>query len=163
VSKLAPNASLGLHLGIKFNKLDARWCIRRYHHERSPIQPFAGKIPGLGLIVVDGLQHDALLKTCDQTLVKRNAVEGEWTPCVLVFFTHHRPWLADKDMEFFTKAQAAGWHCEQVVKSRMSVSFCGRLASENGADTLQAMFMSDPGDEEVRATVNGWRMWRAVT
>jgi len=25
---------------------------------------------------------------------------------------------------------------------------------------LQAMFAGDPGDEEIRAMVHGWRVWR---
>lgn len=36
------------------------------------------------------------------------------TPCVLVFFTSHRPHLAHKDMEFFSKAHEAGWEVERV-------------------------------------------------
>lgn len=36
------------------------------------------------------------------------------TPCVLVFFTSHRPHLAHRDMEFFPKASEAGWQVERI-------------------------------------------------
>lgn len=35
-------------------------------------------------------------------------------PCVLVFFTHHRPHLAAKDIDFFVKAAEQGWQVERV-------------------------------------------------
>lgn len=84
-------------------------------------------------------QHDALLRTCDQTLAHTAPA------LVLVFYTHHRPWLAEKDMEFFEKARNAGWECEQVVQA-----YTG------------AMFADDRGDEKIRGTVHGWRMWRSL-
>jgi len=35
-------------------------------------------------------------------------------PCVLVFYTHHRPHLAHLDLQFFEKARAEGWHCQEI-------------------------------------------------
>ena len=63
------------------------------------------------------------------------------TPCCLVFYSHHRPQFAAKDLEFFHKARSRGWHCKLVVKRKMPV-----------------MFREDPGSEEVRGTVWGWAM-----
>ncbi|PWN20801.1 hypothetical protein BCV69DRAFT_249125 [Microstroma glucosiphilum] len=65
-------------------------------------------------------------------------------PCVLVFFTSHRPHLAHKDMEFFRKAEATGkWSVERV----------GRWKRE-------PMFPTDPGSAFVRGTVHGFRLFR---
>ncbi|EPS95315.1 hypothetical protein FOMPIDRAFT_1168809 [Fomitopsis schrenkii] len=88
------------------------------------------------------LQHDALLKTCEETLTRENQ-PGLPKPCLLVFYTHHRPHLAHRDMEFFSKAKERGWECEEIVTER-----------------FPPMFPEDPGDEEVRATVHGWRLTR---
>ncbi|KAG2067284.1 hypothetical protein BDR04DRAFT_1129677 [Suillus decipiens] len=104
---------------------------------------------GFHLIILSDLifnhsQHDALLKSCDMCLTSRSASDdASTTPCVLVFYSHHRPRLADRDLEFFSKAQAAGWVCEEIITHKYS-----------------PMFPEDPGEEEVRATVHGWRMTR---
>ncbi|CAO1612893.1 unnamed protein product [Parajaminaea phylloscopi] len=66
------------------------------------------------------------------------------TPCVLVFFTHHRPHLAHRDMDFFVKAQSQGWEVERVGRWRRS-----------------PMFPDDPGCAVVRGTVHGFRLYRA--
>jgi nicotinamide N-methyltransferase len=67
------------------------------------------------------------------------------TPCLLIFFTHHRPHLAEADMAFFPALAESGngWAYEKVVDE-----FAG------------AMFENDPGDATVRGTVKGWRAWR---
>lgn len=39
---------------------------------------------------------------------------------LLVFFTHHRPHLATRDMEFFEKAKA-DWIAEEVVQKAYQV------------------------------------------
>ncbi|KDQ17335.1 hypothetical protein BOTBODRAFT_64330 [Botryobasidium botryosum FD-172 SS1] len=92
-------------------------------------------------LVFNHSQHDALLNTCEATLAKGSSPYG--TPCLLVFYTHHRPHLAEKDLDFFRKAEARGWRCEEFLTERM-----------------KAMFPEDPGDAEVRSTVHGWRVWR---
>lgn len=57
-------------------------------------------------------KHDALLKSC--TLLLTNSTHCP--PAVLlVFFTHHRPHLATRDLEFFEKAKV-GWITEKVVE-----------------------------------------------
>ncbi|CAE6399163.1 unnamed protein product [Rhizoctonia solani] len=61
------------------------------------------------------------------------------TPCVLVFFSHHRPQYISRDLDFFTRAKERGWICEQVVQTKMKVSFfCVRLRNfrENFTDCL---------------------------
>lgn len=104
---------------------------------------------GFHLIILSDLifnhsQHDALLKSCDMCLASRFANDdASIAPCVLVFYSHHRPHLADRDLEFFRKAQGAGWVCEEIVTRK-----------------YPPMFPEDPGEEEVRATVHGWRMTR---
>lgn len=48
------------------------------------------------------------------------AVTGHPQPTLLVFFTHHRPHLAIKDMIFFEKAKA-DWIAEEVVQTSYQV------------------------------------------
>lgn len=79
--------------------------------------------------------HAALLNTCDSCL-------KDGAPA-LVFFSHHRPHLADRDMAFFSLAEQRGYTCTQV-----------------GSWRVQPMFPEDPGDETVRATVQGWMIRR---
>ncbi|KAI6127015.1 hypothetical protein F5141DRAFT_1186259 [Pisolithus sp. B1] len=63
-------------------------------------------------------------------------------PCVLVFYSHHRPHLAHRDLDFFNKARSQGWVCEKIVNRK---------------------FPTIPGDEEVRSTVHGWRLVRGLS
>ncbi|KAK5815220.1 hypothetical protein F5H01DRAFT_309091 [Linnemannia elongata] len=97
-------------------------------------------------------QHRSMLKTCKETL-------KPGTGRVFVFFTHHRPWLADADNKFFEIAAAPvvdppegdessdderdlggfGFKVEKVVEHKMT-----------------PMFLEDPGSEEVRGTVHGY-------
>ncbi|GAB1526176.1 Protein N-terminal and lysine N-methyltransferase efm7 [Rhizoctonia solani] len=113
-------------------------------------------------LIFNHSQHSALLDTCESALrparrleevaqdemksadPKKLSHEPERamdisTPCVLVFFSHHRPQYISRDLDFFTRAKERGWICEQVVQTKM-----------------KAMFPNDPGDEEVRSTVHGW-------
>ncbi|KAK0448346.1 nicotinamide N-methyltransferase [Desarmillaria tabescens] len=53
------------------------------------------------------------------------------TPSVLVFYTHHRPHLG------------RGWHCQEILTQK-----------------FEPMFPDDPGEEEIRATVHGWKLNR---
>ncbi|KAL1730800.1 putative methyltransferase-domain-containing protein [Schizophyllum commune] len=115
----------------------------------TPVAPLLSELPAdaqtFDLIILSDLifnhsQHDALLKTCEQCLTKKSTVP---TPSVLVFYSHHRPHLAHRDMEFFEKARARGWLCEEVLTEK-----------------FPPMFPEDPGAEEVRSTVHGWRLTR---
>ncbi|KAI0725727.1 nicotinamide N-methyltransferase [Fomitopsis betulina] len=102
---------------------------------------------GFDLVIMSDLifnhsQHDALLKTCEETLTREKSLEQP-QPCLLVFYTHHRPHLAHRDMGFFSKAKERGWKCEEIVTER-----------------FPPMFPEDSGDEEVRAIVHGWHLTR---
>jgi nicotinamide N-methyltransferase len=57
---------------------------------------------------------------------------------VYVFYTHHRPWLKEKDLEFFEVAKEAGLVMEEVL-----------------VEYVQPMFKEDRGDEKERGTVYG--------
>ncbi|THU95606.1 hypothetical protein K435DRAFT_966334 [Dendrothele bispora CBS 962.96] len=92
-------------------------------------------------LVFNHSQHDSLLKTCELALTEN--AENQPQPCVLVFYTHHRPHLAHRDMEFFDKAKTRGWVCEEIVVRK-----------------YPPMFPDDPGAEEVRSTVHGWKLTR---
>ncbi|KAJ6493670.1 nicotinamide N-methyltransferase [Mycena vitilis] len=113
----------------------------------NPVQPLLDAVPspadGFHLIILSDLvfnhsQHDALLQTCARCLA------GTEDASLLVFYTHHRPHLAHRDMEFFSKAQAEGWTCEEIVTQRFA-----------------PMFPEDSGPEDVRGTVHGWRCRRS--
>ncbi|KAI0249402.1 hypothetical protein BJV78DRAFT_1228221 [Lactifluus subvellereus] len=89
-------------------------------------------------LIFNHSQHRALLTTCERAIAPSGA------GCVLVFYTHHRPHLAQRDMTFFEMARATGWACENVVTER-----------------FPPMFPEDSGEEEVRSTVHGWKLTRA--
>ncbi|KAI0825951.1 putative methyltransferase-domain-containing protein [Irpex lacteus] len=100
---------------------------------------------GFDLIIMSDLifnhsQHEALLRTAELALKPSTSVPSP-QPSVLVFYSHHRPHLAHRDMEFFSKAKERGWQCEKILTER-----------------FPPMFPEDPGEEEVRATVHGWRL-----
>ncbi|KAI0317798.1 putative methyltransferase-domain-containing protein [Amylostereum chailletii] len=107
-----------------------------------------GKPQGFDLIIMSDLifnhsQHDALLKTCELTLSSwiSESADTDNEPCILVFYSHHRPHLAERDMDFFRKATERGWICSEIVTEK-----------------FPPMFPEDPGEEEVRATVHGWKL-----
>lgn len=97
-------------------------------------------------------QHGALVKTLEATLKTavgvptpdpQSPTAAPQTPCALVFLTHHRPWLADADMAFMPRLAKRGWGYERVVE-----------------EWTGPMFENDPGEERVRGTVHGFRVWR---
>ncbi|KAF8840293.1 hypothetical protein BDN67DRAFT_968794 [Paxillus ammoniavirescens] len=109
---------------------------------------------GFDLIILSDLifnhsQHDALLRSCELCITPIPSQGTPLTtppPCVLVFYTHHRPHLAHRDLEFFIKARSRGWNCEEIHTKR-----------------FPPMFPDDPGDVEVRSTVHGWQMTRSAS
>ncbi|KAJ1304094.1 hypothetical protein OPQ81_008498 [Rhizoctonia solani] len=129
--------------------------------DSPPTEEGAFDVIILSDLIFNHSQHSALLDTCEAALrpARRpgNVAQAEMkladpkklshdhrsssttTPCVLVFFSHHRPQYVTRDLEFFARAKDRGWICEQVVETKM-----------------KAMFPDDPGDEEVRSTVHGW-------
>ncbi|KAF9359618.1 nicotinamide n-methyltransferase [Mortierella sp. AD094] len=100
-------------------------------------------------------QHRAMLKTCKETL-------KPGTGRVFVFFTHHRPWLADADNKFFEIAAApvieppAGDESSDDERDPGGFGFKVEKVLE---EKMTPMFSEDPGSEEVRATVHGYIMW----
>ncbi|KDR70708.1 hypothetical protein GALMADRAFT_254739 [Galerina marginata CBS 339.88] len=121
-----------------------------------PVDPLLNGLPPSAnpkkfhLIILSDLifnhsQHDALLKTCELSLAIAGPESPEIEPHVLVFYTHHRPHLAHRDMEFFSTAKDRGWVCEEIV-TRM----------------FPAMFPEDPGEESIRSTVHGWKLKRRI-
>ncbi|KAJ2102328.1 Protein N-terminal and lysine N-methyltransferase efm7, partial [Coemansia sp. S142-1] len=90
-------------------------------------------------LVFNHSEHSALLRSVDRLMAKPRA-DGNGGGEAYVFFTHHRPWLADKDMDFLTRA-----HNE-----------LGLTVTRLVEDYTGAMFDSDPGDERVRGTVHGF-------
>src|SRR5258708_26666300 len=58
-------------------------------------------------------KHRALLATCERVITPGG--------CVLVFFTHNRPHLAQRDMEFFKMASEMKWESEKALTERLPV------------------------------------------
>ncbi|KAK4687985.1 YTH domain-containing family protein, partial [Tremellales sp. Uapishka_1] len=101
-------------------------------------------------LVFNHSQHAALIATVNSTLSLDIAPPASPshpypTPCILVFYTHHRPHLAEADVAFFPLLAESGdgWAYEKVVE-----------------EWTGPMFADDRGDERVRGTVWGWRAWR---
>ncbi|RKP38602.1 hypothetical protein BJ085DRAFT_22297, partial [Dimargaris cristalligena] len=90
-------------------------------------------------LIFNHSQHTQLLRTCRECLDTSDpAHPGE----IYVFFTHHRPHLAHRDLAFFTKAQEEfGFESEEFM-TRMMIP----------------MFEKDQGPASVRATVHCYRM-----
>ncbi|KAF8220735.1 hypothetical protein L208DRAFT_736660 [Tricholoma matsutake] len=121
-----------------------------------PIEPLfdalqsSERTPGFDLIILSDLvfnhsQHDSLLTTCELALSRVVVQLESSTPAVLVFYSHHRPRLAHRDLEFFTKARQRGWQCEEILTRK-----------------YPPMFPEDAGEEEIRSTVHGWRLTRQI-
>jgi len=89
-------------------------------------------------LIFNHSQHDALLNTCESTISENSS-----QVCVLAFFTHHKPHLAHRDMQFFTKAKERGWTCNEIYTK-----------------TFRPMFPDDRGEESIRSTVHGWKLHR---
>ncbi|KAI9505963.1 hypothetical protein BX070DRAFT_187264 [Coemansia spiralis] len=92
-------------------------------------------------LVFNHSEHGGLLRSVGELMKK----PGQGSGCggeAYVFFTHHRPWLAKKDMEFIERTQSElGLEVTRIVEQ-----YTG------------AMFEDDPGDERVRGTVHGFRL-----
>ncbi|KAG0353059.1 nicotinamide n-methyltransferase [Podila minutissima] len=100
-------------------------------------------------------QHRAMLKTCKETLKPK-------TGRVFVFFTHHRPWLADADNKFFEIAAAPVLPPpadDESSDDERDLGGFGFKVEKVLEEKMAPMFMEDPGSEEVRATVHGYIMW----
>lgn len=67
------------------------------------------------------------------------------TSTAFCVFTHYRPWLADKDLEFLVREEwkQAGWEWTKIAEERWEL-----------------MFEADRGDAEVRRTVHAYQLVR---
>ncbi|XP_011270190.1 hypothetical protein CAOG_08590, partial [Capsaspora owczarzaki ATCC 30864] len=78
--------------------------------------------------------HADMLRTCQQSLTRSKDAK------VYVVYSHHRPWLAERDMAFFKLAAEEPFNF--VVTPLFEVK-------------MPPMFAEDPGDVDVRSTVHG--------
>ncbi|KAI7864762.1 putative methyltransferase-domain-containing protein [Spinellus fusiger] len=101
-------------------------------------------------LVFNHSQHHALLKTCRELLTP---ITGR----VYVFYTHHRPHLAHKDLEFFEIAQRPV--LEDADPEDRELLGYGFKVEHFVQEKMNVMFVEDSGDEEVRSTIHGWQLW----
>ncbi|KAJ3253911.1 nicotinamide n-methyltransferase [Boothiomyces macroporosus] len=80
-------------------------------------------------------QHENLLQSCSDLLSKDGIC--------LVTFSHHNPQWVDRDMAFFENAGKYGLGYEKLYEERWS-----------------PMFKDDVGNEQVRSTVYGYKLFR---
>ncbi|KAH8591604.1 putative methyltransferase-domain-containing protein [Bisporella sp. PMI_857] len=101
--------------------------------------------PGFDILILADLlfnhsEHSKLIATIQTTLAKTSDAKA------LVFFTPYRPWLYEKDMAFFDLVKEAGFTVEKILEEKLE----------------KVMFEKDPGDEELRRTVFGYEVRRAI-
>jgi nicotinamide N-methyltransferase len=85
-------------------------------------------------LVFNHSQHRYLLKTCKDVLADDGVAY-----CV---FTHHRPWMAHKDLDIFRLAtEEFGFNVEKV-----------------DSILYGPMFEEDPGDVKVRSTIHFYKI-----
>ncbi|EXJ90713.1 hypothetical protein A1O1_03817 [Capronia coronata CBS 617.96] len=87
-------------------------------------------------ILFNHSEHQKLLATLRDCL--RKSAEA----VALVFFTPYRPWLFEKDLNFFEIARADGFVVNKILERTMD----------------KVMFENDPGDERLRKTVFGYEV-----
>ncbi|POY71459.1 hypothetical protein BMF94_5772 [Rhodotorula taiwanensis] len=81
----------------------------------------------------------------DQPEIDLSDPESLQTPAVLCFFSHHRPWLVEADLEILELAQENGWTVRKVWEDKQA----------------GPAFPEDGGDLGIRSTVHGWMFTRA--
>ncbi|MBW0509325.1 hypothetical protein O181_049040 [Austropuccinia psidii MF-1] len=104
---------------------------------------------GFDLILLSDLvfnhsEHKSLLATCEECLKPRDPDQDGFTPCLLVFYSHHRPRFAKADDEFIDIARQRGWMCEKILEDK----------------NAGLAFPEDDGDPIIRGTVHGWSFTR---
>lgn len=88
-------------------------------------------------------EHGKLISSIQRTLRKAGPSDSfKQLPQALVFFTPYRPWLFEKDMAFFDLARESGFSVEKILEKKVE----------------KVMFEEDPGDEQLRRTVFGYRL-----
>ncbi|CAM0138073.1 Protein N-terminal and lysine N-methyltransferase efm7 [Umbelopsis sp. WA50703] len=101
-------------------------------------------------LIFNHSQHHAMLRTC-RDLIKPK------TGLVLVFYTHHRPHLAHRDLQFFEIAQRP--YSPEVDPENWEEVGYSFHAEEFLTKNMGVMFEEDQGDQLVRSTVHGWKLW----
>jgi nicotinamide N-methyltransferase len=101
-------------------------------------------------LIFNHSQHHAMLRTCRELVKPKTGV-------VLVFYTHHRPHLAHRDVQFFEIAQRP-YSAETDPENWDEVGYSFH-AEEFLTENMGVMFEEDQGDQQVRSTVHGWRLW----
>lgn len=111
----------------------------------SPAEPLKAHIgsqaEGFDLLVLADIlfnhsEHTKLLATL------RDCLKKSAEAVALVFFTPYRPWLLEKDLNFFAIARADGFVVNKIMERTMD----------------KVMFENDPGDETLRKTVFGYEV-----
>ena len=111
----------------------------------SSIDPLVSQLPtpsrGFDILLLADLLfnhhcHGALVTTVVGCLARTYSARA------LVFFTPYRPWLLEKDMDFFDICREKGLAVQEVVKKVMD----------------NVMFEEDRGDELLRRTVFGYEL-----
>ncbi|KAH8555391.1 putative methyltransferase-domain-containing protein [Umbelopsis sp. PMI_123] len=101
-------------------------------------------------LIFNHSQHHAMLRTCRELIKPKTGV-------VLVFYTHHRPHLAHRDVQFFEIAQRPfNPNGDPENWDEVGYSF---HAEEFLTKNMGVMFEEDQGDQVVRSTVHGWKLW----
>ncbi|KAJ2156045.1 Protein N-terminal and lysine N-methyltransferase efm7 [Coemansia sp. RSA 552] len=132
---------------VELNRIPASQAVVEGHRWGNDIESI-GRLSGSAQNTFDVLilcdlvfnhsEHNGLLKSVDQLMDRDHGV-------AYVFFTHHRPWLAARDMEFIDRARdELGLDVTRIVE-----------------EYTGPMFEEDPGDERVRGTVHGFRLGRS--
>lgn len=101
-------------------------------------------------LVFNHSQHHAMLSTCRKLLTPK-------TGRAYVFYTHHRPHLAHKDLEFFNIARRP--YSKDIDPDDREAMGYGFEVDHFIQKKMHVMFEEDPGDVETRATVHGWQLW----
>lgn len=101
-------------------------------------------------LIFNHSQHHAMLRTCRELVKPKTGV-------VLVFYTHHRPHLAHRDVQFFEIAQRP-YNPDTDPENWDEVGYSFH-AEEFLTQNMGVMFEEDQGDQTVRSTVHGWKLW----
>jgi len=105
---------------------------------KSHLQP---SMEGFDLLILADIlfnhsEHAKLVATL------RDCLKRSDKSVALVFFTPYRPWLLEKDLNFFQLARDGGFLVSKILERTMD----------------KVMFENDPGDEVLRKTVFGFEV-----
>ena len=122
------------------NQVDLKNAIVVGHLWGSDTQPLIELSKGkyydlliLSDLIFNHSQHIQLVRSCVSLLAHTPS-----SRCI-VFFSHHRPWLADKDNDFFHIAEKNGLESKKIFEKY-----------------LNPMYEQDYGSAKVRGTVHGY-------